>query len=171
MPTGKPTIYWDTSIFLALIKDENRPNGEMDGVYYFAHKIAQNEIILLTSTLINVEILQSTLSEEAKGRFNNLFKRRNCIQADPSIRIMQLASRIRDYYQNQKGDRTLSTPDSIHLATAIQYGVNELHTFDENEDTSRGWRALIPLNGIVAGEYPLKICKPTIPPLPLFHKV
>jgi predicted nucleic acid-binding protein len=171
MPTGKNTVYWDTSVFLAWIKDEKRPNGEIDGVNYFAEKIAKNEIILLTSTLINVEILESTLNDEAKTRFNNLFKRRNCIQADADARIMQLASKIRDYYQNQKtvdGNRTLSTPDSIHLATAIQYGVNELHTFDENEDSSRKWRALLPLNGMVAGEYPLTICKPSLPSMPLF---
>lgn len=171
MPTGKLTVYWDTSVFLAWIKDEKRPNGEMDGVNYYAEKIAKNEIVLLTSTLINVEILESTLSDEAKYRFHNLFMRRNCIQADPDVRIMQLASKIRDYYQNQKsidGNKTLSTPDSIHIATAIQYNVAELHTFDENEDSSRRWRALIPLNGMVAGEYSLKICKPATPPLPLF---
>jgi predicted nucleic acid-binding protein len=173
MPTGKTTVYWDTSVFLAWIKNEKRPNGEMDGVNYFAEKIAKNEIILLTSTLINVEILESTLNDEAKDRFHNLFKRRNCVQVDADGRIMQLASKIRDYYQNQKSidrNKTLSTPDSIHLATAIQYSVTEFHTFDENDDPGRKWRGLTPLSGTVAGEYPLKICKPSMPPLPLFSK-
>lgn len=79
---------------------------------------------------------------------------------NPDPRISNLASEIRDYYERQKqidGKPGLSVPDAIHLATAIQYEVNEFHTFDE-KDSPRS-RALLPLNGNVAG-HNLVICKP-----------
>ncbi len=165
MRLGKPIIYWDTSVFLAWFKDEKRPNNEMDGVNDVANKIHKDHVILLTSTLINVEILESTLSETAKQRFTDLFKRKNFQQVAPDGRVMQLSHKIRDYYQQQKDiDQlpTVTTPDAIHLATAIIYGASEFHTFDENNEV-RKRRALLPLNGNVAGD-PLVICKPPIPP-------
>jgi predicted nucleic acid-binding protein len=165
MRTGKPIIYWDTSVFLAWIKDENRPNREMDGVNDVAHKILADHVILLTSTLTSAEILESTLNEIAKRRFTDLFKRKNLQRASADERVMELTSKIRDYYQQKKEvDQlpTLTTPDAIHLATAILYGASEFHTFDENNEV-RKRRALLPLNGNVAG-YPLVICKPPIPP-------
>ncbi len=73
----------------------------------------------------------------------------------------------RDYYQQRKTTDnlpTLTTPDAIHLATAIIYRANEFHTFDEHNET-RKRRALLPLNGNVAG-YPIVVCKPPIPPIP-----
>ena len=54
MPTGKPIIYWDSCVFLAWIKDENRPNDEMDGVYDVAQKIQNDQCVLLTSSITSV---------------------------------------------------------------------------------------------------------------------
>ena len=165
MKSGKPIIYWDSCIFLAWLKDENRPNREMDGVYDVANKIHKDNVILITSTFTRVEILESTLDDTAKQRLTDLFKRRNFQQVAPDNRIMDMSHEIRDYYQKQKDiDQlpTLTTPDAIHLATAIIHGVSEFHTFDEN-DEPRKRRALLPLNGNVAG-HPLVICKPPIPP-------
>ena len=164
MPSGKPIIYWDTCVFLAWIKNESRPNNEMDGVNDVATKIHNDHIILLTSTLTSVEILESTLNDLARQRLADLFKRRNCQQCAPDNRVMRLTHNIRDYYQQKKlvdGLPTLSTPDAIHLATAIFYEASEFHTFDENDEPKKR-RALIPLGGNVAG-YPLVICKPPIP--------
>jgi predicted nucleic acid-binding protein len=167
MRAGKPILYWDTSVFLAWIKDENRPNKEMDGVNDVANKIHKDLVTLLTSTLTRAEILESTLNDIAKQRFTDLFKRKNFQQASPDERVMDLTSKIRDYYQQRKEDDqlpTLTTPDAIHLATAILYGASEFHTFDANNET-RKRRALLPLNGNIAG-YPLVICKPPIPLIP-----
>ena len=173
MPPGKPIIYWDTCVFLALIKDEKRPNNEMDGVNDVANKLYKDHITLLTSDITEGEILASMLSDEAKQKLKDMFKRRNCRSVSADKKVNRLASEIRDYYQQQKaidGLPTLLLPDAIHLATAILYSADELHTFDGNDDRNRR-RALLPLNGNVAG-HTLKICKPPIPapppPLPLF---
>jgi len=172
MKAGKPVIYWDTSVFLAWIKDENRPNKEMDGVNDVANKIHKDLAILLTSAITTAEILESTLNELAKQRLSDLFKRKNFQYVAADVRVMELIGKIRDYYLQRKDDDqlpTLSTPDAIHLATAILYGASEFHTFDANNET-RKRRALLPLNGNVAG-YALVICKPPLPPQQdLFNK-
>lgn len=171
MPTGKPIIYWDSCIFLSWIKDENRPNNEMDGVNDVAEKIFKDHAILLTSDITIGEILDSTLDDVAKQKLKDIFKRRNCRSVAADRRVNNLASEIRDYYQQQKQTYalpTLTLPDAIHLATAIIYSANEFHTFDGKDERNRR-RALLPLNGDVAGKYPLVICKPPLPPqLPLF---
>lgn len=164
---GKPIIYWDTCVFLALIKDENRPNNEMDGVYDIANKIYKDHIILLTSDITEGEILDSMMSDEAKQKLKDVFKRRNCRTVAADKKVNHLAKEIRDYYQQQKsidGLPTILLPDAIHVATAILYSADEFHTFDERDDKNKR-RALLPLDGNVAG-YPLKICKPPLPPPP-----
>jgi hypothetical protein len=86
-----------------------------------------------------------------------------------SRNTIALARRIKDYYyEPAKPDlglthRMLSTGDAIHLATAIIYKVDELHTRDGNR--SKGNVPLLGLaessaNGKIAGQYPLKIVSP-----------
>lgn len=164
MTSGKPIIYWDTCVLLAWIKDETRQDDEMEGVYYYADRIFKKHIVLMTSALTDTEILESTLTEEAKKRLGDLFKRPNFQKADVDPKVVQLCAHIRDYYQKQKqhdGLPTLTVPDAIHLSTAIHYNASEFHTFDRNNETNKR-RALIPLNGNVAG-YPLIVCKPPAP--------
>jgi predicted nucleic acid-binding protein len=160
MKSGKPIYYWDTCVFLAWIKDEARPNKEMEGVNYIAGQLFRNSAILATSTLIQVEILKCTLDKYEIERFNSLFKQRNFQQISQDPRVMRLSNEIREYYQRQHAidsGKTVSTPDAIHLASAILYDVTEFHTFDGKRK-----RALLPLNGNVAG-YNLRICKPPLP--------
>ncbi len=74
-----------------------------------------------------------------------------------------MAGEIRDYYQKRKeldDLPTVTTPDAVHLATAILHDVDEMHTFDQNDKPNKR-RALIPLSGNVAG-HKLIICKPEL---------
>lgn len=77
-------------------------------------------------------------------------------------KIAAVAHDLRDYYSNRKaefGGKTLSTPDAIHLATAIIYRVSEFHTFDNDGDAKS--LGLLPLSGDVGGNR-LIICKPEV---------
>jgi len=75
-------------------------------------------------------------------------------------KVAAMAHDIRDHYMARSaefGGKTLSAPDSIHLATAILYRVTEFHTFDG--DGSSKSLGLLPLSGNVGGNR-LIICKP-----------
>ena len=137
----------------------------MDGVNDVAQNIHKNHVTLITSVISKAEILESTLDSVARQKLDAIFKRRNVVSVAADDRVMKLAHAIRDYYQQQKpsdGLPTVTTPDAIHLATAIHYEASELQTFDEKNIPGKR-RALIPLSGNVAG-HNLLVRKPPIPP-------
>lgn len=158
MPGGNPTYYWDTCLFLAWLNDEQRGPGEMDGVREIIDRHRRREVKLVSSGLTQVEMLESKIPVGIDTAFTNLLKRMPRLSMD--IKIAQLAHDLRDHYAREAvntGGKTLSTPDAIHLATAIHYRVDEFHTFDE-QGSSRSL-GLIPLSGNVGG-HKLIICKP-----------
>lgn len=151
MRRGKPIYYWDANIFLAWLKDErlNRKPGEMEGLTEVVAMIDRQEAIMMTSVMTRAEVLESSLPPRTQNLFDKIFDRPNVVSVDLTAPISNLAHQIRDHYR--QNSRSLKTPDSIHLATAINCKADEFHTFDEGD--------LIPLNGNVAG-YRLIICKP-----------
>ncbi|MEP9348301.1 PIN domain-containing protein [Xanthobacter sp. KR7-225] len=159
MAGAEPIYYWDTCLFLAWIKDEQRKTGEMDGVREVIERFKRREVKLITSTLTTVEVLQSRLPVGMERLFNDFMKRITRIGMDTKVAAM--AHDIRDHYQrhsSQFGDKKLTTPDSIHLATAIMYRATEFHTFDDGGSGSKSI-GLLGLSGNVGG-HRLTICKP-----------
>ena len=153
MPKRRDLIYLDTSVLLAWIKNENRPNNELDGVAYCMERIESGEIKALTSVNTLVEICEGEIPPEKKAILDRTFgPRRGLEQVAVDHRIAPLARDIRTYYRQQ--GRRLESPDAIHLATAIHFRVDALYTFDGDD--------LLRLNGNVAG-YNLVICKPPLP--------
>jgi predicted nucleic acid-binding protein len=146
MPGANPLYYWDTCLFLAWIKDEERRSGEMDGVREVIERSKKRDCIIMTSALTSVEVLQSTIPAGVAAMFGGLMKR--LTRAGIETKVAQLAHDIRDHYL--KEGRSIKTPDALHLATAILHRADEFHTFDEQ---------LIGLSGNVAG-HRLVICKP-----------
>jgi predicted nucleic acid-binding protein len=160
-----PLYYWDSCVFLAWLKDENRDHIEKVNLLNVVQQIQKNEARLITSVLTKAEILRSTLTENAKEKLDKILKRRNCGVLATDDRIWNLVHDLRDYYQQlkiQDNLPTLTTPDAVHLATAIHYEANAFHTFDKNDEPPRR-RALIPLSGNIANKYEMTICVPSLP--------
>lgn len=160
MPGVDPVYYWDTCLFLAWIKDEQRNTGEMDGVREVIDRSKRREVKIITSTLTSVEVLQSRLPAGMERLFNDFMKRIQRISMDSKVAAM--AHDIRDYYQrnkDQNGGKLLATPDAIHLGTAIMYRATEFHTFDDGKSGSSKNLGLLGLSGNVGG-HRLTICKP-----------
>lgn len=155
MATGKKIIAWDSCIFIAWLQDEKRDFGVMEGIEETVRKIGGGEVILITSQVTNMEVLESRLSPDARKKWKEIFNRRNCQIMDVNPRVGEKASFIRDHYDQK--EIKLSVPDSIQLATAIIFNAEEFHTFDGSGKKKNG--DLIPLNGNVAG-HKLKICVP-----------
>src|SRR5690349_6962543 len=139
---GRKTYYWDSSAFIAWLDGgKGHPKDVIAGLEEIAREVNENRAILCTSVMTETEVLQGKLTPEQADKFQNLFKRRNVHSIAVDSRIAKKASEIRNYY-NGRG-RKLDSPDSIHLATAIIYGVDEFHTLDGDD--------LLRLNGDVPG--------------------
>ena len=155
MPGNSPVFYWDTCLFLAWLKDEERKTGEMDGVREVISRAQKRDVKIITSVLTTTEVLSAKIPAGMDTLFKGLLKRVTQISVD--IRVAELAHDIRNYYAMRGTGKTIATPDAIHLATAILYRASEFHTFDEAG--SRKSLGLLPLSGDVGG-HRLKICKP-----------
>jgi predicted nucleic acid-binding protein len=130
----------------------------MDGVREVVERVRRRDVLLVTSVLTTTEVLQSSLPAGMDTLFHGLMRRLE--QKSIDIKISRLAHDLRDHYSQRRAEfdgKTLSTPDALHLATAILYRVSEFHTFDEKN--GRNSLGLLPLSGDVAG-HTLKICKP-----------
>lgn len=170
---GNNIIYWDACIFLSYLKGENRPDPlDMLGVEELVQLIDDEDVDLVTSTISLTEILASTLPPDAKGKLNSLFGRRNIHLVEVSKEIALIAHELRDYYKNvNDGLPTLTTPDAIHIATAIKMSCSKMYTFDEN-DRKKKSRAILPLAQPLIGKYQISILKPraSAAQMPLFNK-
>lgn len=155
-----PIYYWDTCLFLAWLKDEERPTGEMDGVREVIERAKRREVKIITSVLTITEALECHLPAGVKRLYEGLMKRVTRISMD--IKVADVAHELRNHYSadpKKYNDKTLATPDAIHLATAILYRSNEFHTFDGGKKSGKHL-GLLQLSGDVAG-HRLTICKPT----------
>lgn len=147
----KPTYYWDSTVFIAHIKDEKPPfrsQEETSGLREIVNEIDEDKAILVSSVIVNTEILAGDLTKEQKERYNSIFQRPNIVLINVHTNVANKASEIRDYYRQRNG--SIATPDAIHLATALLTVVDIFHTFDDR---------LLKLDGNVMGEN-LKIRKP-----------
>lgn len=159
MKIRKPIIYWDACIFIALITSEDRPNKEMDGVYHCKERIMKGEVHLIAAREPLFEEVQLRELESAEN-FRQLMMRKGISLPSIDFRIDRIAKELQDYYSGV-GSRPLGEKDSLHLATAIQYKADYFYTFDSGK--KKRTLNLLAISGLLAGKYPLVICKPPIP--------
>ena len=154
------TVYWDTCVILAWIKDEQRSAGQMEGLRGIATEIHENRMNMITSEAATSEIHEGSLSEDAKGKLEGVFCRSNTDRVNIDNRIGKKTSDILQFYRDlsrQDGRPKLCFADAQHLAAAIVYKVDEFHTFDR--DDKKDCRGLLGLSGNVAG-HSLVVCMP-----------
>jgi hypothetical protein len=161
---GKRLLYWDACVFIAHLKKETVWGLEVSaGIDQARDEIDQGRWLLLTSSLTRSEIFQGILTPEQKKIFTSLFGRRNIIQQDVTPKIADHACVIREYYDNQQPRVKIDTPDAIHLATALGYGVDEVWTLDGAGSVRTRPSQLLRLgrNGQIAGKK-LIVKKPAV---------
>ena len=159
MPNKPRLLYWDSCIFLAWLKDENRAEGEMSGLMSVVREIEKKKFSVITSVITITEVLPVSSGPEVITKFKELFQRSNFQMINVDERIASKASEIRNHYvtESKQGKRqSLGFADILHLATAINIEASIFHTFDGSGEK----QGLLDLNGDVAG-YPLVIEKPS----------
>jgi predicted nucleic acid-binding protein len=155
--TGKNIIYWDSCIFISWLKNEPRDDpDDLLGIEKLITLFDMGQIDIATSAITFIEVLENETGLQEFQKFRQLFSRKNCFLIDVDKKIAELSHDIRNFYKRE-GPKTLSTPDCIHLATAIMFQCSEFYTFD-GESNSPG--KLLTLEKPIAGEYNLNIQKP-----------
>jgi predicted nucleic acid-binding protein len=163
------SYYWDTCIFLHWLSDPQKDQGVVDGIEDIVKLSERGDATIFTSVITRIEVMKSKMTIDAIEKFNLLFPTAvEWVNVDPGISLM--AHDIRDFY-HEPTVRDMGLADCIHLATAIVYNADEMHTLDGSGDRKRR-HDLIPLSGkVMGGRYSLNIRKPEkpiTPPPPLF---
>ena len=157
----KPLYYWDSCVFIAWLTEDPAYEEFLPGLEEYASQVDRNEIVLVTSTIVRGEVLPDKMPGNTMAKFEQFLKRRNVTEAAMDPRVSKLSAAIRNYYVGEKKagrvTKIPSTPDAIHLATAVLYEVKEMHTFDDGG--TGGGLSRLALSGNVAG-YTLKVCRP-----------
>ena len=135
--SGKTTvIYWDSSAFGALLKEEkNHGDGVYDALLSQAGAFDRNQIVLSVSTVGITEVLSMDLRDDARERFESMIRRSNFQTIALSDGIAQQAARLRRHcYGKEKNGAgepyILTTPYAIHVVSAMLIKADVLVTLD-----------------------------------------
>jgi predicted nucleic acid-binding protein len=122
-------VYWDSCVWIGLINSEA---GKARAVEHNYHLARSGAVQIWTSTMSYVEVFQL---EEEKGKpkpYDNanldkiaeMFEQEFINLVPVDVEVAKLARRLRREYKLKK------PPDAIHLASAMRWSVEVLHTYD-----------------------------------------
>ncbi|MEO5669471.1 MAG: PIN domain-containing protein [Ramlibacter sp.] len=157
-------VYWDSCCWLGLINDEP---GKAERCRFVLKEAVLGAYEIWTSTLSLAEVFKVTAEKEAikMGVATFPLPPNNDVEFEKFLLqgflvMVQVDFDIGvDARRLLRAHGVLKKPaDGIHLASALQNNVDELHTFDDKN--------LIPLSGIVTRQdgVALTICYPPEPP-------
>jgi predicted nucleic acid-binding protein len=161
MRAGKtPTYYWDSSVFISLLSESGRTPEQLKKLKAIERLSDNGGCNIVTSCISLIEVLACKLTTQQEDLFRSVLWRSNVSSVSVTSRIADLAREIRGY--NHSRGIKLAVSDSIHVATAIQYHVDVLHTFDGSGNRLRGG-TLPTLPQPILGRHPLLISIPEPP--------
>ncbi len=153
-------VYWDTNVLIAWLKDERQwPADVLTGIQDMVYEVETYNAVLFTSSITRTEFFSGQLNDVQKQKYALLMRRSNVREIDPHQKITTRASQIREHYDQKRPSVKITTPDAIHLATAINYRADEFQTLDGLEAGGSRKTKLLALNGD-AGVSGLRIVHP-----------
>ena len=161
--SGKPIIYWDTNVWIAIIGEETT-NPIYEGSMYAMERVAKSEVELVLSEFVRLELVKTNLNPKSEENFSNVLKRSNVEKLSISSKIVNIASDLQKEAARAIKGKVLKTVDAVHLATAIYSKADELYVADGD---------LLTLDGKLKMYNAPKISCPPLKPqmdLPLFQK-
>lgn len=148
MAKKKPRYCWDTSVFLAWLKNE--PASETPTMRAVVDEITSQHAILVVPVIVYTEILEHHHSPPVMKAFRDFLKRSNVSVVNITMGLAELAEEIRTKGEREKPKRKIKTPDAIYIACAVRAEVDMLHSTDadmlklHNSPTAFGLRICLP---------------------------
>lgn len=164
-----PLIYWDSCVYIThLYPDHPRQAKNISNLNEIRElmRLSEiNELRIVTSTLTMIEVTSCIEDDRLEKQFQAVFNGQYHVRYDVDPRVVAKARELRFSLHKQDPKIKISTPDAIHIATAMILKAGEFHTFDDGKmDKERC--SLLRLNGNPALKG-LKICRPETEQLPL----
>ena len=130
MSNQRPVYCWDTCVFLAHLKQES--DKPLDDILAVANEIESDKAELIVSITTKMEILDVVEDESLAKALTKFLDRRNVMLVDVNPPVADIALQIRYKANKAKPNpKNVKVADAQIVATAIAYGADVLHTFDE----------------------------------------
>jgi predicted nucleic acid-binding protein len=166
MAGTKRRVYFDACLFISWLTGEYEEPEDAAGVNYYVAEAEAGRILILTSVITRIEVLESKLGKEVAERFRLYLKTLGKVPAEVTGKIADCAHAIREYYREKTdGFENVSIPDAIHLATAAFHECDTFLTFDGRDQVQRPnrGRPLLTLKSPIAGRYHVAVALPVAP--------
>ena len=122
-------ICWDSSVFISWLRGGEGEDRDR-AIRSLVERVEAGDYKVVVSTLLYVEVLERNMSERAMEQFKKFIQNRAMISiVAVDIRVARKAQMIRDTLR--KKSENVSTPDAVHIATAIVSEAKFFHTFDD----------------------------------------
>lgn len=127
MPSSK--VCWDACVFTSLLDGGvGRSPDEVSGLREVVDLVDRSGLIVITSTMIETEVIGEIEDPGVVARLEALFQRPNIVQVAASAEIMRKAGQIRTAARD--AGRGIKAADAIYVATALLHHADALHSFD-----------------------------------------
>ena len=129
MGKRKPRYYWDSCVFIALLKDESSIHGErvMQRIEEMSRQAIAGEIQIVTSSLWRLEVLPENGRDGYEAMASH-FEQGSFLAAAATDEVFSKVLEFRLRF----GKRKLPLGDTIHLATAAVARCSTLFTLDKD---------------------------------------
>lgn len=185
----RPVYYWESSIWIVYFNEGRQHPDVYEYLDEIFTLIMRDQVIIVTSVITRAELLESRLGPKNLRSYDDLFARKNIVDQPVTRAITMLASDYRSHFGSLT--KAGKFADAIHLATAVDNKVDEMHTTDaddllpcDGDQLLRGTRVVRPVSDLpklftsVTNREPLPLLdavtaiavinnepiKPTVPP-------
>jgi len=130
---SRKLICWDSAVFIDWLVGPKGKNPErIPRIRSIVESVKDDHYRLLASTLVYVEVLENRTPGGNLEKLHKFLDNIKMLKVAPvDFDIAKKAQDVRNRSARDPSVKAISTPDAVHLATAIINRAEVFHTFDE----------------------------------------
>jgi predicted nucleic acid-binding protein len=147
----RPVYYWDSNIWITYFNEGRQHPDVFERIEELLAMVKRKQVIIITSVITRAELLELHIGPQNLRFYDDQFSRPNVRDQPVTRSITSLASDYRSHFRTLR--KAGKFADALHLATAVDNKVDELHTTDADDllpcdgDTMlRGTRVIRPVS-------------------------
>ncbi|MBI2301805.1 MAG: type II toxin-antitoxin system VapC family toxin [Armatimonadetes bacterium] len=133
MSRRTPAFYWDTSVFLAVLKGEAARGASFDAAVELLRRVEAGEAVIVTSEVMVAEVVPFHYTPEKLADFRKWLGREHLVVRGVDRAVSRAAADLRGGCL-RRGVHCPKLADALHIATALlhRHQVDAVHAFDDH---------------------------------------